>query len=69
MVDAKNHNGPLLVVKKQVLVVKMKVVGANILGGGEKTAIQYPIPQTGLGRADPGSGRVGPSQTPWPLTL
>ena len=56
VVGAKKHDGPIVVVKKQVMVVKKKKVDA-------KNAEQYPIPQTGPGRVG-----VGPSQTPWPLT-
>ena len=82
MVGAKKHDGPIGVVKKQVMVVKKKKVDSKNAGGYEKNAEQYPIPQTGPGRADPGSGRsraksdtlaldpirARPSQTPWPLT-
>ena len=57
VVGAKKHDGPIVVVKKQVMVVKKKKVDAKNAGGYEKNAEQYPIPQTGLGWADPGLGR------------
>ena len=57
VVGAKKHDGPKVVVKKQVMVVKKKKVDAKNAGGYEKNAEQYPIPQTGPGRANPRSGQ------------
>ena len=50
VVGPKKHDGPIVVVKKQVMVVKKKKVDAKNAGGYEKNAEQYPIPQTGPGQ-------------------
>ena len=68
VVGAKKHDGPIVVVKKQVMVVKKKKVDAKNAGGYEK--MLNSIPYLRQGRAGPTPGRVwvGPSQTPWPST-
>ena len=63
VVGAKKHDGPIVVVKKQVMVVKKKKVDAKNTGGYEKNAEQYPIPQTGLGQVCPRANQGRPC--PW----
>ena len=56
VVGAKKHDGPIVVVKKQVMVVKKKKVDAKNAGGYEKNAVPHTSDRAGLGRPQVGSG-------------